>query len=69
MTIVKIAVCSVLSAIGKTDLQIKLRRRKTASFDFNEAMLQLQQSISAHKLASFPLISFFDIHIYTGYVN
>ena len=48
MTIVKIAVCSVLSAIGKTDLQIKLRRRKTASFDFNEAMLQLQQSISAH---------------------
>lgn len=48
MTIVKIAVCSVLSAIGKTDLQIKLRRRKTASFDFNEAMLQLQLSISAH---------------------
>ena len=47
-TIVKIVVCFVLSAIGRTDLQIKLRRRKTTSFDFDKAILELQQSISAH---------------------
>ena len=47
-TIIKIVVCFVLSAIGRTDLQIKLRRRKTTSFDFDKAILELQQSISAH---------------------
>lgn len=47
-TIIKIVVCFVLSAIGRTDLQIKLRRRKTTSFDFDKAVLELQQSISAH---------------------
>lgn len=48
MTIIKIAVCSILSVMGRMDLQIKLRRRKTSSFDSNEAMMQLQQSISTH---------------------
>lgn len=47
-TIIKIVVCFVLSAIGRTDLQIKLRRRKTTSFDFDKAVLELQQSISAY---------------------
>ena len=47
-TVIKIVVCFVLSAIGRTDLQIKLRRRKTTSFDFDKAILELQQSISAH---------------------
>ena len=47
-TVIKIVVCFVLSAIGRTDLQIKLRRRKTTSFDFDKAVLELQQSISAY---------------------
>lgn len=45
MTIVKIAVCAILSAAGRMDLQIKLRRRKTSSFDHNEAKSQLHRAI------------------------